>query len=214
MIGRAGYDLLRAGLRIAVQLWPLWLFWYAWNLAYGWWSDYLLTFPSSQPGVTWTTGYAAAVAAWPTVALLGPALVMGGGVFLHRIRAGSHAMALAGVAGMAATAALTAWPEWVRLRPYFGVPGYPPLALLNEASFPHKFAVVAGLLMAFIGYCIATRARPIGSRPGPSLLRGASDNFGHADWLTMPRALKLFPGPDPAYGLRGSHKCGTTFAQI
>ena len=91
MIGRAGYDLLRAGLRVAVQLWPLWLFWYAWNLAYGWWSDYLLTFPSSQSGVTWTTGYAAAVAAWPTVALLGPALVMGGGVFLHRTRAGSRA---------------------------------------------------------------------------------------------------------------------------
>ena len=181
MIGRAGYDLLRAGLRVAVQLWPLWLFWYAWNLAYGWWQDYLLTFPSSRPGVTWTNGYAAAIAAWPTVALLGPALVLGGGVFLHRVRAGSHAMAMAGVAGMAATALLTAWPEWVRLRPNFGVPGYTPLVLLNEASFPHKFAVVAGLLMAFIGWCIATRARPIGSLPGPTLLRGSSDNFGHAD---------------------------------
>ena len=109
-------------------------------------------------------------------------------------------MALAGVAGMAATALLTAWPEWVRLRPHFGAPGYSPFVLLNEASLPHKFAVVAGLLMAFIGYCVATRARPIGSQPGPSLLRGTSDNFGHADWLTMPRARKLFPGPDPAYG--------------
>jgi hypothetical protein len=27
MIQRASYDLLRVGLRIAVQLWPLWLFW-------------------------------------------------------------------------------------------------------------------------------------------------------------------------------------------
>ena len=200
MIGRAGYDLLRAGLRVAVQLWPLWLFWWAWNLAYGWWSDYLLTFPSSRPGAAWTNGYAAAVGAWPTVALLGPALVMGAGVFLHRVRAGSRAMALAGVAGMAATALLTAWPEWVRLRPHFGAPGYSPLVLLNEASFPHKFAVVAGLLMAFFGWCVATRARPIGSQPGPSLLRGTSDNFGHADWLSMERARKLFPGPDPAYG--------------
>ena len=200
MIGRAGYDLLRASLRVVVQLWPLWLFWYAWNLAYGWWSDYLLTFPANQPGGEWTTSYRVALAAWPTVALLGPALVMGAGVFLHRIRAGSRPMALAGIAGMAATALLTAWPEWVRLRPHFGTPGYSPLVLLNEASFPHKFAVVAGLLMAFIGFCVATRARPIGSQPGPSLLRGSSDNFGHADWLTMPRALKLFPGPDPAYG--------------
>lgn len=62
MIGHAGYDLLRAGLRVAVQLWPLWLFWYAWILAHGWWQDYLLTFPANQPGGEWTKGYQVALA--------------------------------------------------------------------------------------------------------------------------------------------------------
>jgi type IV secretion system protein VirD4 len=200
VIERAGYDLLRVGLRVAVQLWPLWLFWFAWNQADAWWLGYLRTFPANRPGGYTTTGYVWAYAAWPTAALLGPALVMAVGILLHRIRAGSRAMALAGIAGMAATALLTGWPEAQRLWPYLGAPGYSPLTVLNGFDGSHGFAVIAGLLAAFIGYCVATRARPIGSRPGPALLRGASDNFGHADWLPMPRALKLFPGPDPAYG--------------
>ena len=34
MIERASYDLLRTGLRVVFQLWPLWLFWWAWNFAH------------------------------------------------------------------------------------------------------------------------------------------------------------------------------------
>ena len=200
MMARSGYDLLRAGLRVVVQLWPLWLFWWAWELAYGWWHDYLLTLPAHQPSGRWIDGFQIAFAAWPTVALLGPALVLGGSVFLHRVRAGSRAMAMAGVFVMVAAALLTAWPEWVRLQSQMGTAGLSPFALLKMASTPVAIAVAAGLATAYIGFCVATRAWPVGSQPPPPLLRGASDNFGHADWLTMPRALKLFPGPDPAYG--------------
>ena len=32
MFARAGHDLLRVALRLAVQLWPLWLFWFVWSL--------------------------------------------------------------------------------------------------------------------------------------------------------------------------------------
>ena len=32
MIERATYDLLRVALRLAIQLWPLWLFWFVWSL--------------------------------------------------------------------------------------------------------------------------------------------------------------------------------------
>jgi hypothetical protein len=32
MIQRATYDLLRIALRLATQLWPLWLFWFVWSL--------------------------------------------------------------------------------------------------------------------------------------------------------------------------------------
>ena len=200
MLSRASYDLLRVGLRVAVQLWPLWLFWWAWDLADRRWQTYLATFPANQLGGDWTTGYTAALWAWPTAALLGPALVMAVGVLLHRLQLGSRAMALAGVLGLAGTALLTGWPEYVRLWPYLGASDYSPLAVLNAFNGPRGVAIIAGLFTAFAGYCIATRIRPIGSRPGPALLRGTSDNFGHADWLSMDRARKLFPGPDPAYG--------------
>ena len=31
MIARAADDLLRVVLRLVLQLWPLWLFWFAWS---------------------------------------------------------------------------------------------------------------------------------------------------------------------------------------
>lgn len=31
-------------------------------------------------------------------------------------------------------------------------------------------------------------------------IRGATDNFGHARWMTLAEARRLWPGPDPAYG--------------
>jgi hypothetical protein len=112
MIERAGYDLLRVGLRIAVQLWPLWLFWWAWSVADDQWLAYLRSFPGSQPGQAQTPGYQWAYWAWPAAALLGPFAVMVVGVGLHRMTIGSRAMALAGVFGMAVTAILTGWPEY------------------------------------------------------------------------------------------------------
>ncbi len=200
MIQRAGYDVLRVGLRVAVQLWPVWVVWWAWSLASEFWLGFLRTFPSSRPGSYATLGYRAAYLAWPTAALLGPLAVMAVGIALHRGRVGSRAMALAGILGLAVTAVLTGWPEFQRLWPYVGAPGVSPLAVLNAFEPTHGVAVIAGLFAAFAGFCAAIRARPIGSPGAPSLLRGTSDNFGHADWLSMKEAQKLFPGPDPAYG--------------
>jgi hypothetical protein len=45
VIERATYDLLRVALRLAIQLWPLWLFWFVWSLFDDAWRDFLLTFP-------------------------------------------------------------------------------------------------------------------------------------------------------------------------
>ena len=42
MIQRAGYDLLRVALRIALQLWPVWLFWWAWDFAQDFYRDTVL----------------------------------------------------------------------------------------------------------------------------------------------------------------------------
>jgi type IV secretion system protein VirD4 len=199
VIQRAGYDLARVGLRIFFQLWPLWLFWWAWDFAYDHWQDYLMTFPANQPGGYVTDSYVWAMWAWPAAALLGPAVVMALGVMLHRMQIGSRAMALTGILCMVATAILTGWSEYQRLWPYVSA-GYSPVTIVNSFDASHGIAVIVGLVVAFVGYCIATRARPMGSKPYPSLLRGTSDNFGHADWLPMKRALQRFPGPDPAYG--------------
>ena len=200
MIQRAGYDLLRVGCRVAVQLWPLWLFWWAWDFAHDHWQNYLMTFPANQPGGYVTDGDAWALWAWPAAALLGPAAVMALGILLHRMQIGSRAMALTGVLCLAATALLTGWPEYQRLWPYVGAPGYSPLTVFNAFDTGHGVAILVGVVTAFVGYCFATQVPSIGGRPGPSLLRGTSDNFGHADWLSMARARERFPGPDPTYG--------------
>lgn len=42
MIGRVGYDLACLGLRLVLQLWPLWLCWFAWSLAAGLYDTALL----------------------------------------------------------------------------------------------------------------------------------------------------------------------------
>ena len=200
MIQRAGYDLVRVGLRIAVQLWPLWLFWWAWDFADARWEDYLRTFPSSVPGAYETTGYIWALWAWPAAALLGPLAIMAAGIMLHRMTFGSRAMAIAGILGMIATALLTGWSEYQRLWPFLGAPGYSFGAVVNAFDPSKAIAIIFGLMSAFTGYCLATQARPLGSRSSPGLVRSPSDNFGHSDWLTMERARKLFPGPHPEYG--------------
>ncbi len=201
MIQRAGYDLLRVGLRIAVQLWPLWLFWWAWDVAYDQWLAYLRSFPGSQPGGVQTSGYQWAYWAWPTASLFGPFVVMLAGVGLYRMTIGSRSMALAGVFGMAITAILTGWPEYQRLWPYVGAPDVSYLTILYNFDLWHLLAVLLGIAASVVGLRVTIQARPlIGRRASPSLLRGSSDNFGHAAWLTMRAAKNLFPGPDSAYG--------------
>ena len=71
MIERATYDVLRVALRFAIQLWPLWLFWFVWSFFDDRWRDFLLTFPDRS-----TQGFAFAWHVWPAVALSGPILLM------------------------------------------------------------------------------------------------------------------------------------------
>ena len=42
MVARLAYDLARTGLRIALQLWPLWLFWFALHAGSVLWRDLVL----------------------------------------------------------------------------------------------------------------------------------------------------------------------------
>ena len=176
-------------------VWPLWLFWWAWNLTSGLWRGVLVGFPDRSTGL-----FALLLHAWPTFALLGPFGVMAIGIGLYRAQLGSRAMAYAGVVGMAATALLTGWPEYQRLWPYVGAANAPPSVLLHAFDPSLLFAIVAGLAGAGFGLGSIASRRPLGGAASPRLLRARSDNFGHADWLSMAEAKKLFPGPDPAYG--------------
>jgi type IV secretion system protein VirD4 len=115
VFARAGHDLFRILLRLVVQLWPLWVFWFAWTVAANVWLDYLLTFPNRS-----NSGYALAYRAWPSIALLGPVLLMLAAVFTYRVRLATRMMPIAGIAGVVVATLLTAWPEYQRLAPYLG----------------------------------------------------------------------------------------------
>jgi type IV secretion system protein VirD4 len=191
VFARAGHDLFRMVLRLVVQLWPLWLFWFAWNLSSNWWLGYLLTFPSQS-----SAGYALAYRAWPSIALLGPVLLMLGATLAYRMRLATRAMPLAGIAGVVVAAGLTGWPEYQRLTPYIGTAS--PFAILGALDLGIVQAVAVGFAAALLGWGFTFQRSRGGT--GPRLIRGRSDNFGHADWLAMRAARRLFPGPDETFG--------------
>jgi type IV secretion system protein VirD4 len=192
MTARAADDPSRAALRVALQLWPLWLFWFAWTLANMLWRDALLTFPDRT-----AAAYAFAYRGWPAVALLGPILLMVIAIAAYRLRFASHLMPIAGIAGVVAATGWTAWPELQQLVPYIG---HAPLLNVLGALDPGILqAEAVGIVAAVIGAGFTVQ-RKIGTQPGSRVMRGRSDNFGHADWLAIHDARRLFPGPDETYG--------------
>jgi type IV secretion system protein VirD4 len=192
MIERATYDLLRVGLRIVVQLWPLWLFWFAWTFANDWWLGYLLTFSDRSTAV-----YFLAYRSWPTIALFGPILLMLVAVVAYRMQFATRIMPAAGVAGVLVATILTGWPEYQRLAPYIG--NAPLLDVLRALDLGIMQAVGVGLVAALTG-CGLTVQRTLGPGFGRRLVRGRSDNYGHADWLAIRDARRLFPGPGETFG--------------
>jgi type IV secretion system protein VirD4 len=64
------------------------------------------------------------------------------------------------------------------------------------------FIAVGGLaaLVVFRRGALGPTLRPRRGGKARASMRGATDNFGHADWLTIERAREIFPGPSPDYG--------------
>ena len=60
-------------------------------------------------------------------------------------------------------------------------------------------ALAVGLAAAAMGTRL-TFQQTMRGRSAPRLVRGRSDNFGHADWLAISAARRLFPGPDATHG--------------
>ena len=193
MIARGSYDLARLALRLLIRLWPVWLVYAAWSFAWTVWQNVLL----SERGAA---GYSLLVLLWPSVALLGPLALMLAAIGLYRGRLTGRTAAIGGIIGLLAAVALTVWPELLRLGPYVGQPGYPLPYLLSQAEPAIVLALVFGGLGVFAGLRLLLVAQPVGRRAESGLRRGRTDNFGHADWLSMPDARRIFPGPDPVYG--------------
>lgn len=199
MIARTLTGLARAGLRLLVQLWPLLLFWGALRLSLWLWREGVLLSADMDRS---SAEYAFAYAAWPSVGLLGPILVMLIALALHRQGQATRTTALASLGGVALALALTLYPAWDDLAPRAG--RVPPLEFLGSIPTPYLAALVTGLIGLGIGIRLLTgEALGVGGGSGIGhgpLRRARSDNHGHADWLSMKEARRLFPGPDPRHG--------------
>lgn len=199
MIARTLTGLARAGLRLFVQLWPLWLFWGALLLSLRLWRDGVLLSADMDRS---SAEYAFAYAAWPSAGLIGPILVMLIALALHRQGHATRVTALASLGGVVFALALTLKPAWDDLAARAG--SAPPLELLGAIPMPYLAALVTGLIGLGIGIRLLS-GEPLGGEGrsggahGP-LRRARSDNHGHADWLSMKDARRLFPGPDPRHG--------------
>ncbi|MFQ8433309.1 type IV secretory system conjugative DNA transfer family protein [Amaricoccus sp. W119] len=199
MIARALTGLARAGLRLLVQLWPLWLFWGALRLSLWLWRDGVLLSAGMDRS---SAEYAFAYAVWPSAGLIGPILVMLIALALHRAGTATRTTALASLSGVAFALVLTLKPAWDDLAARAGTA--PPLELLGGVPMPYLAALVTGLVGLGIGIRLLS-GEPLGGEGGPGgahgpLRRARSDNHGHADWLSMKDARRLFPGPDPRHG--------------
>lgn len=198
MLGRAHHPAASTGelallpFRLLLQLWPLGLTWpalLAGNLV---WRDGVLAAFTDHA----TLAYGLAYHAWPSMTLVGPVALLLLAAALHRAHRAPRRTVIAGLLGVAVATFVLLRPEWVRLSPYLGqVPAHVLLQALDTA-YLHAFAF-GTLGFALGGHLL--REGPT-RRGGLPLQRARSDNHGHADWLTIQEARRLFPGPDPVHG--------------
>lgn len=202
MIARLGDDVTRAAFRLILRLWPLWLFWFAWRLSDQLWARHLQSFSDRS-----SDGYAFAYHAWPAASLAGPVLIAIGAAAAVRANLTTRLMGIAGIVGLMIATLLTLQPECARIGQLVSQDGL--IGTLFGDLGGNDIAYLVALATGLLGTMIATqllRAMPFfgkvtgtRGRTAPRI-RAQSDNFGHADWLSMKDARRLFPGPDPAHG--------------
>ncbi len=182
------HDLYRTSIRVVVAIVPLLLWYPAWALADDGWRALLIHLRES--GVSAGAGsYRLAYAAWPTAALLGPALVMALMLVLRRMAVVTSLTAAAAIAGMAAATVLTGWPEAARLLGYR--PAYGWFDILRAADLNIGLACALGSFTAWAGVC-ALAGKPLRAHDVKPVERARTDAFGHADWMPIREAAALF----------------------
>lgn len=190
MFGRLSYDLIKTLFKATVAILPLVIWYPAWRSAHALWEQSLLGW--YQTGLSPASAiYRLGYAAWPSIALIGPAVAMTAAILLRRSGMALPATAIAGVLGMAAATTLTVWPEATRLLGYR--PTYAWSDILRVADISVFYAGVVGFLatMAGIKLLLGKSLRAQNIKP---VERAASDIFGHADWMDMNEAKNLFGG--------------------
>ena len=176
--------LTQRGAEVALNLAPLGLAVVAHAASTNLWGEFVGILPAGSRGRT------LALAVWPTAQLLGPIALLVGAILAQRAGAASRVAVVAALVGVALAVALTLWPEIVRLG------GGSPF-LKRLAAFDARVAL-AGAVGFF---CCAGAVRYLIGGNGSSALsspraveRAETDNFGHADWMEMTEARRLFAG--------------------
>lgn len=183
----------RGGVTLAVHLWPLWLMGVALQGSLTLWREVVLLAPGLEPGgIEARVAYTLRIAA----GLIGPILLMLVAVGLRTRRLAPLVTAVAGLIGLLGALGLTLWPVWQNLGPLVG--RIPVSELI--ARLPAAYAIAAGLGLVALGGGLRLLVAPPNGAAGQPLARARSSNHGHADWLSLKDAKRLFPGPDPDHG--------------
>jgi len=190
MLGRLSYDSLRFVIKAAIAILPLVVWYPAWRYAHGLWGGLLIDWYQtglSPASLAYRFGYAA----WPSIALIGPAIAMTVALLLRRSGMVLLPTAIAGVVGMFTATLLTVWPEATRLSAFR--PDYSWPAILNAADMTIFYAGVVGFLATIAGIRMLT-GKSLRAQSVKPVERASSDIFGHADWMDISEAQQLFGG--------------------
>ncbi|MGH7048841.1 MAG: hypothetical protein ACREE2_20950, partial [Stellaceae bacterium] len=139
----------------------------------------------------------------PSISLPFWALVTGAGVFF--VGAFTLFASLIFVYGYGVSAYFPQpfWQWWYFLWWYGGF--YPDIdrwlliSAIPAAALPGSVIIVWLIQKPKIGGW-SLRRNPSATAAVRAPIRGTTDNFGHARWMTLAEARRLWPGPDPAYG--------------
>nr|WP_245218859.1 type IV secretory system conjugative DNA transfer family protein [Rubellimicrobium aerolatum] len=161
------------------------------------WREVVLRAPGLDPG-----GLEArlAITLWPAAGLLGPLLLAALALGLHARRLVPLATALAGLLGLGGALLLTLWPLGQALAPLMGHVPLPELARRIPAAYLLAAALGLAAILGGLRLLVAPPKGSGGRAPAAARTRAWSDNHGHADWLSLAEARRLFPGPDPVHG--------------
>ncbi|MER8406497.1 type IV secretory system conjugative DNA transfer family protein [Mesorhizobium sp. M1307] len=190
MFGRLSYDLVKTLFKAAFAILPLVIWYPAWRYAHTLWGDALLEWYRtglSPASVIYRLG----CAAWPSIALLGPAITMAAALLMRRSGMVLPLTAIAGVLGMAAATVFTVWPEATRL--LGNRPAHAWSAILNAADTTIFYAGVVGFLATTAGVRVLM-GKSLHAQSVKPVERASSDIFGHADWMDIRESQNLFGG--------------------